>query len=779
METINIAVKELVNFLFSSGDLESKSRVREAQKRGQEIHEARQKTYLEADKREVFIAFTCDYKAHTFKLNGRIDGLLIRDDRLVIEEIKSTATAVHLIDETTYPAHLMQAVLYAYMYLEKESLETIDVWLHYVHSDHHTAKTIKMSYSYETLKARFYNVLDRYIEWLLLFREHYDNRTKTLEGLTFPHKNYREGQEPFMAEIYRTLIKQDILYATAPTGIGKTIAALYSGLKTLSRREDKLFYLTAKNVGKTVAVKTVEDLKNHGLKIKSVTLNSKEHMCLQAEVDCDPDLCPFAKGFYNRVQRALKDIFIHDDIYDAELMKQYGKLHTVCPHEFALTIAEYADVVLCDFNYVFDPRIKLLRFFEESLYKPKLLVDEAHNLVDRSRAMYSASLSKSEFLGLYDQLANLKPSPRAAITAAINAIDAVRHRTMHQKVGIHIEDTVDEAFILAVEVLAQKLEVLMVRHKKHAKRKVIREGYFLMIQFLRIYEHYSEAFRFIIKPTEEDVELTIYCLDASTPLLDIFKHAASGSVLFSATLTPTSYFKTLLTKNHGRAYEIPSPFNPKHLGVFADIATLTKYRYREFSVTRIIDTLYAMLESKKGNYIVFFPSYAYMQMVLEAFDASGYIMLVHHRNMSLFERQELLKTFQTFSDKPKIMFSVLGGSFSEGVDYVGEMLSGVCIVGVALPQFNPLNELLKDYFYQQGLDGFDFAYTYPGMHKVIQAVGRVIRTETDRGIAVLLDTRYALPKYQALFPAHWDVTEVEEDTYISDFLRMFWQRFVS
>ncbi len=779
METVKIAVKELVTFLYASGDLESKGRVREAQKRGQALHFEHQQTYVDKDQSEVFVSFSDVYKNIEFLLSGRIDGLLYREDKLIIEEIKSTSTAVHLIDEKTYPAHLMQALMYAYMYVKKHNLKNIEVWLHYIHRENKTTKTIKDCYTVEALERAFYQALDAYIEWVMIFREHYDNRTKTLEGLTFPYQVYREGQQPFMSEIYRTLIKGEVLYATAPTGIGKTIAALYSGLKTLTKKEDKLFYLTAKNVGKTVAVKTVEDLKAHGLKIKSVTLNSKENMCLQAEVDCDPDICPFAKGFFNRLREALKDIFIHDDIYDAPLIKQYGALHTICPHEFALTIAEYADLVLCDFNYVFDPRIRLLRFFEDSLYRPKILVDEAHNLVDRSRAMYSASLSRKSVNDLYHNLSSIKPSPRASVMHLLNTMDEMVKDAHAANATLHIDDTVDERLLFALEGVTQKLEKLLETHKKHQKRKVIREGYFMLVQFLRIHDYFTEAFRFTIANERDDTVFSILCLDASTPLLETIKHSVNGATFFSATLTPTTYFKTLLTKNYGHDYQIPSPFNPSQLGVFIDTATTTKYRQRHLSVSRIVDTLYAMLESKVGNYIVFFPSYAYLHMVLEAFDATGYDVLIHKQNMGLVERQTLLDTFKRPAIKPKLLFSVLGGSFSEGVDYVGDMLAGVCVVGVALPQFNKINELLKDYFYTQGLDGFDYAYTFPGMNKVIQAVGRVIRTESDRGVAVLLDTRYNTQKYQMLFPKHWQVTEVIEDTYISDFLRMFWQKFVA
>ncbi|MFP4078780.1 MAG: ATP-dependent DNA helicase, partial [Candidatus Izemoplasmataceae bacterium] len=621
------------------------------------------------------------------------------------------------------------------------------------------------------------DAVDAYLGWLEIYENHQFDKQKSLEGLTFPHEHYREGQYHFMGAIYKTLVAHDILYATAPTGIGKTVGALFSGLKTLEDEKEKLFFLTAKNAGKTVAVETMERLKRHGLKIKAITLNSKETMCLMDEVDCDPELCPYAKGYYERLRKALEDLFVHDDVYDAELIMKYGEYHTICPHEFALDISNYCDVIIADYNYVFDPRIKLIRYFEESYYKPKLLIDEAHNLIDRSRSMHSATLTLSEIKTMEQSLKGIRPSPLRKVKRIRAVMEARIHSYEIEKARIHIEKDLDDELLVAVEQLVGILGELLETHKRHKKRKAIREAYFRVLEFLRISEYFTEAFRFTIEEEETDVSFNIVCLDASGPLSETINTKSYGTVLFSATLKPLNYFSNLITRGEGKSLEVPSPFDPDRLGLMVDVSTSTRYHDRPKSVERILDTLYAMLEVKKGNYIAFFPSYQYMAMVMDAFEGGPYEVLVQKKDMSLFERRDMLEAFKAPSSTSKIMFSVLGGSFSEGVDYVGDMLSGVLVVGVALPALSTMNQLLRDYYTSQGFDGFDYAYTYPGINKVIQAVGRVIRRDEDKGIAILLDSRYASPKYKALMPTHWHYETLRLEDHIQTSIRSFWENF--
>jgi len=777
MESIRISAKELVSFLYAAGDLASQTQMKNAANIGQQMHTFRQNQYQNEDQKEVFVEtkeVISDYAMH---ITGRIDGVLMRDGKQVLEEIKSTETDLTLIKEDTYPAHMMQLKMYGYLYMKKHNLKSINIQLTYIHIHTQKNHTIKKRQNFSQAEKTFKKTINDYLEWLKIYQEHQYEKQKSLEGLVFPHPHYREGQYHFMGATYQTLLKNDVLYATAPTGIGKTIAALFSGLKTLKNDKEKLFYLTAKNVGKTVAVKTIEDLKEKGLKIKAITLNSKENMCLQETVDCDPELCPYAKGFYNRLKAGLEDIFVHDDVYDAELIKKYGEYHTICPHEFALSISNYSDIIICDYNYVFDPRIRLIRYFDDNYYTPKLLIDEAHNLIDRSRNMYSASISLNEVKTLKTLIKDMKPSPKNAINSLLKTMQSLLEFHDVKKQPFYVSETIDETFMRQVHYLTMKLDELLEHHKKHPNRKAIREGYFVLTQFMRISEYFSDAFRFTIEAGQTDEYLfNIVCFDASKPLKAIIDERAHGTVLFSATLEPVDYYADLITQGVGKKFSIPSPFEAKNLGLYVDVSTSTKYHDRDLSIERIIDSIYAMTESKTGNYIVFFPSYVYMKKALEQFDHTTAITLIQEQNMSQIERIRLLETFKERTSESKVLFSVLGGSFSEGIDYIGDLLHGVLVVGVALPMFNPMNQLLKDYFYEKGYEGFDYAYTYPGMNKVIQAVGRVIRTEQDKGVAILLDNRYALPKYKTLFPLHWHHHQtLKKEDYIQGFLDQFWQ----
>jgi len=777
MSKFKLSVKEIVQFIYSSGDLSNQSNVRQRQLEGQKIHSKHQSTYNKASFKEYFIETSFSNEEKDYYISGRIDGVLFEDEQWVLEEIKSTETSLSLIDELTYPAHLNQLKMYAYMYMKKHTLSNINIRLLYINTVDNAKKAINKRVTYKQMEQTFLSSMDAYMNWLKIFEQHQFEKNHSIEGLKFPHDDFREGQYPFMGAIYQTFIRKEILYATAPTGIGKTVGALYAALKSIKDTKEKIFYLTAKNAGKHIAVDTVRDLIKNGLKVKAITLNSKDNMCLRDEVDCDPDICPFAKGFYNRLSEALKDIFEHDDVYDMQLIKDYATYHNICPHEFALEIATYADIIICDFNYAFDPRIRLIRFFEESDYIPKLLVDESHNLVDRSRSMYSSELSYNHFKEFKETVIDMKPN---MLIAPLNFLLQTMERLIIEfevkKSGFFIDESLDESFIQAIRYLANKCETFLSENKKHPKRKIVRESYFLLMQFLRVSEYFSKAFRYAIIENNNDLTFNIICLDASAPIKEIVKTKASGTVFFSATLNPNKYYASLLTQNEGKYFEVPSPFDPKRLGLFIDVSTSTKYHDRPRSVDRIIDTLYAMLESKKGNYIIFFPSYKYLEMVIDKFDQINYETLIQTPNMSLQERNNLLDAFKETSDTSKIMFSVLGGSFSEGIDYIGDLLHGVMIVGVALPAFNKYNEIMKDYFYEAGYDGFQYAYTYPGINKVIQAVGRVIRTMEDKGIAILLDERYKRPIYQGLLPKHWSHAEyLEEEDYIQGYLDQFWK----
>ncbi len=777
MKKINITGKEIVQFIYSGGDLTSEFRSNKRAKQGIEAHAFLQSQYEENDKKEVKVETLYDYKDYSFYITGRMDGLLNENNKLVIEEIKSTLTDLNLIDIDTRPEHLAQAKMYAYMYCTMNELKSITVRLTYVTVNEYKTKSFNKRYNYSQLKRFFEKTIVEYSDWLEIYDEHQKNKLKSLEGLKFPFEAYREGQYKFMGAVYKTLINKDILYSIAPTGIGKTIAGLFSSLKVISNEKDKVFYLTAKNAGKKIVVDTVNLLKENGLICKTVVINSKESMCLMDKVDCDPDICPYAKGFFNRLNEGLNDIFVHQDVYEMNLIKQYGEYHTICPHEFSLAISNFSDIVICDYNYAFDPRTHLIRYFDEEYYNPILLVDEAHNMIDRSRSMYSSFIKKSTLVSLRKSSNKVKPSIRTQVNKLIKYLDEFVEINDIIKAKFYYQDELDEEVVKLIERITNKLDQVLQENKKFSNRDKVLDGYFELTQFLRISDYYSSSYRYIIEMIDDDIVVSQRCLDASKYILDTIERRAHGTIFFSATLEPVDYYVKLITNGEGKSIQIPSPFKQDNLGLFLDDSTSTRYRDRERSVDAIIDSIYAMLETKIGNYIVFFPSYQYLNRVLEQFESEDYKVLVQSRNMSTKARKEVLSEFDTVGTISKVGFFVLGGSFSEGIDYIGEKLSGVLVVGVALPQFNKYNEILRNYFDDEFDEGFDYAYTYPGMNKVIQAIGRVIRTENDIGIGVLFDDRYSHYKYKTLFPRNWNhMKTVKRNTYLSNYLDRFWKK---
>ncbi len=458
-----------------------------------------------------------------------------------------------------------------------------------------------------------------------------------------------------------------------------------------------------------------------------------------------------------------------------DLIKQYGEYHQICPHEFSLAISNFSDVIICDYNYAFDPRTHLIRYFDEEYYNPILLVDEAHNMVDRSRSMYSSFLKKSTLISLRKSSNKLKPTVRTQINNLIKYIDEFVEKKEVLKSCFYYQNELDNDLIKLVERIVTKFDQILVENKKFKSRDKVLDGYFELSQFLKISDYYSLSYKYVIEVIDDDIIVSQRCLDASKYILDVIERRAKGSIFFSATLEPVDYYVKLITNGEGKSIQIVSPFKQDNLGIFVEDSTSTRYRDRDRSVDAIIDSLYAMLESKLGNFIVFFPSYAYLNMVLEHFESEDYQVLVQKRNMTTKTRKAVLDEFDTVGTVSKVGFFVLGGSFSEGIDYIGNRLSGVLVVGVALPQFNKYNELLRNYFDEEFDEGFDYAYTYPGMNKVIQAVGRVIRTKSDTGIAVLFDDRYSHNKYKTLFPIFWEhYKTIGKGQYLQSYLEQFW-----
>jgi DNA excision repair protein ERCC-2 len=775
MTVIQTSAKEIAELLFGSGNLTNERLLNVRAQEGIEIHQYWQGKYLPSDQKEVFVKTDITQEDIQLTVTGRIDGIVFREDEWMLEEIKSTHEELDQLEEDTTPSHLVQAKLYAYLYALEHHLKRITVLLTYIHVESKEVLQFEKNMTFRVLETFFHKTVAKYLDWINQLKRHEDERLKSIDGLTFPFSEYRPHQRDLMAHVYRNILDKGILYATAPTGIGKTIATLFPALKAINQPRQKVFYLTAKNDGKQIAIATVSLLEEHGLIAKTCEITAKDPMCFLKERDCDPEVCKYANGYYSRVYKAIRDTFENESLLTRDTIRKYARKHRVCPFDFSLDLSNYCDIVICDYNYVFDPRVHLNRYFEEKSASLILLVDEAHNMVTRSREMYSASLPQSLFNELQSEVKGCRMNPKREIGRILD---------LYQEFGLDLIDVdfvklevVNEYLLQLVKRLLVKLDQVLTSDKSIPNRSRIMEKYFALVQFSRISEFYNEEFVFLLERGDEGVTASIKCLNASRFIKKTIEEYTEACTFFSATLDPIEYYKTLITDNAGKDIKMPSPFNQRHLMLVAVDTISTRYHDRKESLEEIVELAKVLIQGKKGNYILFFPSYEYLKMVEEKLtvDSSEVDIIKQTRAMTQLERDTTLQLFKHENDKSQVGLFVMGGIFGESIDLIGDMLSGVLIVGVGLPALSPFNNILRSHYDEEFQSGFDYAYTYPGLNKVIQAVGRVIRTETDRGIAILIDDRFNSPKYLRLYPKSWSHLEIVNDPkLIERKMKRFW-----
>ena len=756
-----IAIKELAYFTSMSGSLTLEFFSNADLARGSKAHDYLQAKYNSLSQKEVYIKKEIDFNNETFLLHGYIDGVLNIDDEIIIEEIKSTTKELDEIDIDYHKEHLAQAKIYAYLYALEHDMDNIKVRLTYVSVVDYDTKSIDNVFNISDLEDFTFNVLEEYIKFLNLVRDSKINKEKTIDEIKFPYKNMRLGQKDFMAACYKALKENEILYTIAPTGIGKTIAALFSAIKTL-KNDEKLFYLTAKTSGKESPIYALNKLKESGLKIKSIDITAKAKICNMNHKHCQADDCPFAIGYFDRLKAATFEIFEKYDIYDKSIILDIANKHKICAFEFSLYLSYYCDIVIADYNYVFDPKAHLIRYVDDDTYQMKVLVDEAHNLISRSKEMYSAILKENDIRSLRKLFTGLKPSIRKECNLLLEIIDEYRSKLAEK--ALYVDLMPNNDLNVAIKDLLIKIEECIDNNKKLNDKDKIMEQYFKLLDFYNTSSYFSDAHRHLAKLENDEVIIEYYCLDASSFILDTIKSSIKGIVFFSATLYPIEYHANLITKGEGKYLELKSPFDSNNLDIIINNKISTKYKYRNDSIDSIIEAIEVITKNHSGNYIVFFPSYSYLELVASNLVDYDFELIIQKNNMSDLEREEVINKFKTTTNT-KVGFFVMGGAFAEGIDFIGDALTGVIVVGVGLPLLCDENNILKDYFEEIYNDGFDYAYTYPGFTKVIQAVGRVIRDENDRGIANLIDDRLTQNKYLNLMPKHWSNIKIINNTY--------------
>ena len=766
----NIAIRELAYFVYESGNLTNELSFNNSHIEGKNIHSLRQAEYKDGAIKEYYINKRISYKENEYNLVGFVDGVLRDDTSLILEEIKTTSKEIYSEKFEPAPEHLAQLKIYGYLMLLDRELESAILNLLYIERSTLTRRNYKYELSKKELENFFFTTLDIYLSFFNEYIERAINRLITTKSLNFPYDKIRDGQDQMIEAIKETFTNNDIIYTLAPTGIGKTMSSLYSGLKAMQEIDDKLFYLTAKNSGKESAIKAMKLLIKKGLKAKALVLTAKKKICLLKAKACNPDECPFAKNFFTKLKEATRDVLKNNDVITEDIILDYSFKYEICSFEFSLNISTNVDVIICDYNYVFDPKAKLIRFFEEGTFRPYLLIDEAHNLLARSMDMYSASFSIFDLLKLKKLVADFTNNPSKDLLYLINYI--------HKKYdSLILNDYYYDSFTdIEIEnylfIICDKIQFYLENTENVPNKEAILEGYFLLKDYLRISRLAADNHIFLIKLINNNLYISLKCMDASFYLSDIIKNHTKGAAFFSATLYPINYYKNLLTMGEGNYLELESPFDSNRFKVIASPLT-TRYNERLRTLPDLVGKIKAAINPKKGKYIVFFPSYEYLNMCSDFLELDDYEIIKQTQGLTEFEQRDLINRFK--GEGNILGLFVLGGIFSEGIDLIGDLLHGVIVVGVGFLQINVENELLKTFYQEKYQKGLEYAYVYPGFNKVIQAAGRVIRTETDKGFLLLLDDRYRYKSYQELFPKHWkNLSYLKTDAEIEEKLAEFW-----
>jgi Rad3-related DNA helicases len=775
---IKISIRNLVELVLRSGDIDNRLVSSGRMLEGTRIHQKIQKQGGEQYNKEVSLAYDYETEYFTFRLEGRADGIISEPNGIVIDEIKSTTRPLEFIDEDFSLLHWAQAKCYAYIYAVQNKLDNIYVQLTYFHIDTEEIKNIRKSFTLEELDEFVAGLLDKYQVWADISEAWNIRRDDSVKNLQFPFKDYRRGQRELAVAVYKTIMQGKKLFAQAPTGIGKTISTLFPAVKAVGEQHiSKIFYLTAKTITRQVAEEAFSKMRENGLVFRTITLTAKEKICFNKEVSCNPDFCEYAKGHYNRVNNALTDVLNNSESLSREVIEEYARKHTVCPFEFGLDLSLWADCIICDYNYAFDPRVYLKRFFLNNSGDYAFLVDEAHNLVDRAREMFSAQIHKSAFL----EAKKLMKTKLPKVAKILNKINSymIDLRKQCQDEGYMISTTeLNELYRLLNSFISESEEWILKNQNNGIEGfDQLLELYFDSITFTRMADFYDERYVTFIETKSGDVRVKLFCLDPSYLLADAVKRGKTA-VFFSATLTPLSYFMEILGGDkEDYNINLASPFDKDNLCLLVSDNISTKYKNRDKSYDKIVDIIWNTIGKRTGNYVVFFPSYKYMNEVYSRFTEKypDIDTMIQETSMSEEEREGFLNRFQPGIEKSLVSFSVLGGIFSEGIDLKGDRLIGAVIVGVGLPQVSPEQDIIMDYFQNKNGMGFENAYMFPGMNKVLQAAGRVIRSEKDIGTVILLDERFSQVSYKRLFPKHWEHSmRVHDTAELQKRLERFW-----
>ena len=809
---IKISVRNLVEFILREGDIDNRfgrSASAEAMQEGTRIHRKIQRRKGSNYHAEVPLKLVLSEEKYDLVLEGRADGIQIdpvqnyggmetefqtetesiadysmnfnhmqitEAMRVTIDEIKGV---YRKLDTMTGPVmvHKAQAMCYAYMYAVQHDIGRIGIQMTYCNLDTEDIRYFTEEFTFEELQEWFTALIEEYKKWANFQYEWWKCRQESIQGLQFPYE-YRKGQKELAAGVYRTINRRKNLFIQAPTGVGKTISTVFPAVKAVGEElGDRIFYLTAKTITGTVAREAFELLRKDGYQAKIIQITAKEKMCLCEEMECNPVHCPYAKGHFDRVNDAVYELLQKKDVLLREIILEQAKEHMVCPFELCLDLSSWCDTIICDYNYVFDPNVYLKRFFAEGTKGDYIfLVDEAHNLVERSREMYSAQVYKEDFL----EIKKLIKRYDSRIENDCNKCNKIllEYKRACEKYVLY--DNIGN-LVFALQRLASNVDEFLQKHTEFPERKTLTEFYLNIRNFLNIYERVDSHYVIYSEHVEDGrFMLKLYCVDPSANLQECLDRGNS-TIFFSATLLPIQYYKSLLsTKKDNYAVYAETAFSEEQRLLLIGRDVSSKYtRRNQNEFEKIASYIAQTARAKRGNYMIFFPSYKMMQQVYEVFKSqfSDEIdVLLQEIGMKEEERESFLAEFSLEREKSLAAFCVMGGIFGEGIDLKREQLIGAIIVGTGLPQISNEREILMNYYEKRTGIGFDYAYRYPGINKVLQAAGRVIRTIEDVGVIELLDERFLQSDYRGLFPREWETYEVCTAQDVEQYLTAFWNK---
>ena len=754
---IKESVRGIIEYVLKTGSIDDRymgsSRALEGTMAHQKLQSSNEKIYSNYQK-EVKLQEAFEIDNVTLIVDGRADGIIIEDNDVYIEEIKSTMKSLILIDEDYNELHWAQAKFYAYIYSIQNEIEIINIRLSYFNIETEEVKSFNKSFHRKDLEKFVLSIIDEYKKWVILKSNLLSERNESIKKLRFPFKTYRKGQKELAVTCFNTIKEKAVLFAQAPTGIGKTISTMFPAVKSLGEdRGERVVYLTAKTITRTVAEEAVNRLKDNGLICRNITLTAKEKICFKDKSSCNPENCEYALNYYDKVNDVIFGMLKEENNFTREKIEEYARKEKLCPFELALDLSLWCDLIICDYNYAFDPRARLKRFFEEDVNKNILLVDEGHNLVDRARNMFSAEIYKEKILKASKLVKGKAPNLYKALNSINKYLIEVRKEVQESEgTSIYKKDEYKDLYKL-LRIFLKECDEYLIKATNTQGYDEIKDLYFEIRAFISISELYSKEYVTLVEINKNDVKVKLFCVNPSKNLSKIVQGSYS-TIIFSATLTPINYYIDLLGGDD-KSYrmKLPSPFKKENLKIYGYPLNM-RFKQRENNIDNVCNLIHRFKNEEVGNYMVFLPSYLYLNQIY-----SRYIELFGEDNticqgevLTESEREEFLNNFK--EDTNILAFCVIGGVFSEGIDLPGRRLIGSIIVGVGFPKISNEGDIIRSYYEDKG---FDYAYIYPGINKVMQAAGRVIRTETDKGRILLIDDRYYTLKYRSLLPKEWEL----------------------